>query len=198
MTLRADRLALFAAVLVLLGGYLAVFRPAESALADRYAQLDDARVRLDERLAGERRAAVTRDEARALASWLARSGVRDDRAVLVARFLRELATLARADGVRVTAVAAEPVATSAAIATTVAHPAVLESVPLTVALRGTYAQLTRLVRDLARGDVAAQIGVDALTTADRRSAGSPALRATVRVTLLHLPDTARARAHAAA
>jgi hypothetical protein len=195
MTLRADRLALFAAVLVLLGGYLAVFRPAESDLADRYAQLDDARARLDEHLAGERRAAVTRDEARALAAWLARSGVRDDRALLVARFLRELATLARADGVRVTAVAAEAYAPAA---TAGARPAVLESVPLTVGLRGTYAHVIRLVRDLARGDVAARIGVDALTGADRRSAGSPALRASVRVTLLHVPSTAPAPPHAAA
>jgi hypothetical protein len=184
MTIRLDRLALFAAVLVLLAGYLAIFRPAEAAIADRYAQLDDGRVALDRRLGAARRAAERHDEARALAAWIRRAGLRDARSAIVDRFLRELAATAQAEGVAVRGVGTEvmrtlPAANAAAV--------VFDELPLTVSLDGSYAQVLRVVRDLDRGPVAARVGVDALTGAGR-DPRAPALRATLHVTLLRVPD----------
>jgi len=197
MTLRADRLALFAAVLVLLGGYLAVYRPAEAALAERYARLDDGRARLDERLTLARRAGAARAQTRDLATWLRARGLAADRTTLVARFLHDLARMASAAGVDVSGVVAEPDASSRPVTPDAAAPNPLEAIPLAVSLRGSYPNLLRLVRALDRDGPAMRVGVTALGNADRSGAGSPALRATLLVTLLRLPDPAPKAVHAA-
>jgi len=188
MTLRLDRAVLTIALLVMLGGYLAVFRPAERAIAERYAQLDDDRVALADERAADRRAAAARTEARTIAGWIRTSGLHDDRPTLVARFLRELDATAHADDVRVSGVDAgivTPVGARANAPTTV-H---FDEIPLTVALRGTYGEIIRVIRDLGRGAVVLRIGVDALGDADRTAPRSPALHATLRVTLLRLAET---------
>jgi hypothetical protein len=197
MTLRADRLALFAAVLVLLAGYLAVYRPAEAALAERYARLDDGRARLDERLALARRAGAARTETGALDEWLRARGLADDRTTIVARFLHDLAGTARADGVDVTGVVAEPGGAPPPVAANAAPTVALDEIPLAVSLRGSYPNLLRVVRALDRDGPAMRVGISALGNADRSGAGSPALRATLLVTLLRIPDPARKAARAA-
>jgi len=187
MTLRPDRLALFAAVLVVLIGYLAVFRPSEAAIAERYARLDDARERLDQRLALERRAGDARAHGAALAAWIRDAGLHDARPTIVARFLRRLDRRARADGVAISGVSAEPEARPNAVAV----PAVVfDELPLRITARGSYANVLRLVRDLGDGTVAARVAIVALGNADRRAPGAPALHATFDVTLVRLPDDA--------
>jgi hypothetical protein len=130
MTLRVDRLALFAAVLVLLAGYLAIYRPAEAALAERYARLDDGRARLDERLALARRAGAARTETGALDVWLRARGLADDRTTIVARFLHDLAGTAHGDGVDVTGVVAEPGGAAPPVAANAAPTVALDEIPL--------------------------------------------------------------------
>jgi hypothetical protein len=176
--MRADRFALFAAVLVLLAGYLSIYRPAEAAIADRYAQLDDARRALDQSAALARRAVLLRREQRDLRARLLASGIADDRTALVARFVRAVALTTRADAVHVTSLAAS--------ADAPAPSAAIEPLALTVSLRGTYAHLLALVHDLDQRHLALAIGVDALGNADPRVRSAPALQATLRITLLHL------------
>jgi hypothetical protein len=197
MTLRVDRLALFAAVLVLLAGYLAIYRPAEAALAERYARLDDGRARLDERLALARRAGAARTETGALDVWLRARGLADDRTTIVARFLHDLAGTAHGDGVDVTGVVAEPGGAAPPVAANAAPTVALDEIPLAVSLRGSYPNLLRVVRALDRDGPAMRVRISALGNADRSGAGSPALRATLLVTLLRIPDPAPKAAHAA-
>ena len=195
MTIRPDRLALFGAVLVLLAGYLAMFRPAEAAIADRYAQLDDGRALLDRHRVRDTGAARTRDEERALAIWIRRSGLQDAHATMVDRFLRTLAEAARLDGVRVTAVVADTSSALAIRTTNAASPVAFDEVPLSIAVRGTYGGVIGLVRDLDRGEIPARIGIEAVANADRTAIRSPELRATLRVTLLRLPDATTKATH---
>jgi Tfp pilus assembly protein PilO len=183
-----DRYALFAAVLVLLGGYLFVFRPAESAIAARYAQLDDGRRALERRSARERRIADLRAEERALRARLASSGVGDDASTIVARVLHAVATTASAENCTVTGVAAV-----AGLPNTAAS---FDTIPLTVSLRGTYARLIAFVRTLGRSDDAIHIALDDIGAADPRAHGAPVLRATLRITLLRLAHPIAGEPHA--
>ncbi len=178
MKVAPDRIALFGAVLVLLGGYLGIYRPSEAALAERYAHLDDGRAALARREQLALRALPLRAEQRALAARLAASGIDADRTAIVERFLHLAAARADEEGVHVGAIAADlvPPATTPPF----------DAIPLTVSLRGSYARLIRFVRDLARDDVAARVAIVALDEPGPRGAARPELRATLRVTLLHL------------
>jgi hypothetical protein len=176
--LAADRLALFGAVLVLLAGYLAIFRPCEAAIAERYGQLDDGRVMLDRRVALAARGDALRAERRRLALRLATSGTQADRTAIVGRFVRALARTARADDVSVIGIVADSIPP--------VIPAGFDAVPIAVSLRGPYRNVIRFVRDLDRSGIAARIGIDALGNADPRVAIAPDLRATLRVTLLRV------------
>jgi hypothetical protein len=87
MKITSDRLAAFAAVLVLLVGYVGMFRPFESAIAERYQQLDVDRALLDRRHAIVRRTDDLRLQAHDLRRWLAETGLFDDHTKLVHRLL---------------------------------------------------------------------------------------------------------------
>ncbi len=194
MKLKPDRLALFGAVLILLGGYLFVFRPGETSIAQRYGQLDDGRVLLARRLTDARRESELRHEAHALSAWLTNVGLRADRTTIVDRFLRELARAGMNDRVRITAVTADNAGPEAE--RTIHKSVAFDEIPMTVSLRGTYRNVLRLVHDLNRTSMAARIGFDSMGNADRTTAHDPDLRATVRVTLLRYAGTLKATGRA--
>jgi hypothetical protein len=160
-----DRIALFAAVLALIAGYVGLFRPYEAAIAERYAQFDDGRVLLDGRPERARRERALLAEERSLSLRLAASGMLADRTAMVGHFVRALTRTARADDIGVT------------------HFAIDDTTP-SFAMHGTYPQLIRFVRDLAATGIAARIDVETLGNADPRVTTAPELFATCRVTLL--------------
>jgi Tfp pilus assembly protein PilO len=178
MTVGSDRLALFGAVIVLFAAYIGMYRPAEAALAERYARLDAGRSALARRELIAAHAAPLRAEQRALARELAATGVTAGRAAVVERCLHLVAARAAADGVRVAAIAADAVPP-------VATPP-FDIIPLTLAVRGPYAGLIRFVRDLGRDGLAARVGIDALDDPGPRGGARPDLRASLHVALLHL------------
>jgi hypothetical protein len=175
--LTPDRIALFGAVLVVLAGYLVIVRPSEAAIGERYAQIDADRTLLERERASTGHAAALAAEDRMLARWIARSGIDDDRTTLVDRLLGILAAAARHDAVRITAVTAEPSLPAAASAE-------FNQIPLRVSLRGSYPNVLAFTRTVIASGIAAHVGIDEVTNADRPSAHAPELRATLYVALL--------------
>jgi hypothetical protein len=209
MKLGPDRLALFGAVLVLLAGFLFVFRPMEATIGERYAALDDGRLLLDRRLALAKRANQLTSEQHALTSWLAGVGMSDSRTTIVNRFLRAIAATATQDGVHIASVrgiagpqrilpppapgtlqaAGAAAATSATPITTPVQAVTFDEIPLTLSLRGSYQNVLHMVHDLNRTDLAARIGLDSLGNPALVQTRNPELQATLHVTLLRNPDS---------
>jgi Tfp pilus assembly protein PilO len=185
-----NRLALFASALIVLAGYLAVFRPCEAQIAERYAQLDDGQRVLDERLASSRRSTNLRAEEHRLETWLARTGARSNRTTVVNHFLQTVASTARIDRIVVTAIIADgPIQRSEGTGG--------GELPLSLSLRGTYRDILRLVGDLDRTTLAARIGLETLENAQRDRRVDPDLRATLRITLLYEETIPKGASHGA-
>ena len=153
------RTTAFFGVLVVLAGYMFVYRTMETAIAQRDADIDTARSAVARRLALERSTSHLVAERMRLERDLRALHVRDDRAAIVERFLRATARIAGDDRVAIQSVLpaldrGPHVATvPAPLASPAAAPAPiapLEEVPLDLALRGTYADVIRATRDPQR------------------------------------------------
>jgi len=187
VTIDLPRASLFAAVLIVLAGYLFVFRPLEVTLADRYARLDAARTTLEQSLALARRIPALVNERTSLEAQLAHVHVRDRRAATIERFLGAVAGIARRHDVAIESVAAGVGQTQPALAQP-AHAALFDELALDVSLRGRYGDVIRAVRELNAGDVATSITLASLGVADRRAGVRPQLNAAFHVRLLREAD----------
>jgi hypothetical protein len=187
VTFDIGRASLFAAVLIILGGYVLIFRPLEATVATGYADLDAARTTLERSLALARRIpALTRERA-TLETQLVRLHLHEGRAATMERFLRTVAGVAGRDGVAVESVTGEarqlpPTATGRA------QVPLFDETSLELGLRGQYGDVIRAVRELNGGDVATHITLASLGDADRRAGVRPQLNAAFHVLLLREAD----------
>ena len=187
MTIDLLRASAFAGLVIVLAGYVLIYRPLETAAADRYVQLDAGRATLEQRLDRTKRIPSLERERIAFDRQLRSLHAGERRAATVDRFLRAVSGVAARNGVAVENVAGDvrqPVAPNARA--TPAPP--VEEVPLELTLRGRYGDVIRAVRDLDSGDVAARITLGSLGSADRRTGISPRLNAAFHITLLREPD----------
>lgn len=188
MTFDVARASAFAALSIVAVGYVLVFRPLETSVRDRFAELDAARATLEERLARTARIPALERERDRLAAGLRRFHTGDRRAGAVDRFLRAVAAISVRRGVAVENVAsavAQPFAPAAARA---APPALVDEIPLELTLRGAYGDVIRAVRDLNDGGVAARITLASLGIAARRPGEPARLNAAFHVLLLREAD----------
>lgn len=189
MTLDRTKATAFASVLVLLIAYLAIYRPAEARIAERYLDLDRETQRLQQRLAAARRAPDVERERNRLRAQLDAQHLRDDRARLVQRFLLAAAATARRRDLHIleiTSAGARPVRRAGTSAPSASPPStpLFDEVPLNVTMRGSYAGLVRGVRDLCTSSLAVRLSIESLVVRDRRLRRRPELTATIHVTLL--------------
>jgi hypothetical protein len=187
MTFDLPRASLFMAVLIVLGGYLLVFRPLEATIAEGYVQLDAARTTLERSLALARRIPALTAERSTLEAQLGHVHVRDRRAVTIERFLRAVAGVARRDDVAVENISADVRQAPLPVAE---HPPtpLFDELAFDVSLRGRYGDVIRAVRELNAGDVAARINLASLGAADRRPGAVPQLNAAFHVHVLREAD----------
>jgi hypothetical protein len=199
----AAKLVRFAAVLVVLAGYLFVFRAGERRIGEQLSENDQTVERLR---AGERtiavQAALVTERARLLAQ-IRHEQTGGERSLLVARFLRDAATVAAAHRTAITAVTASgaaPIprpASAQSEATTTAPRAAairtesslvaadgarLDGIALDLTLEGRYADVLATLRALSAGSVPATVDVASLA---RKNAAEPdaVLTAALRVVL---------------
>ncbi len=188
MTFDLSRASLFAAILIVLGGYGLVFAPLETTIAARYNELDSARTNLERSLSLARRIPALTAERTALSAQLDRVHVRAGRAATVERFLHAVAGVSEHNGIAVESVAADarqaPATVDGRRSQTVA---LFDEQPLEVTLRGGYGNVIHAVRELNGGDVAARISLASLGDAERPGA-RPALNAAFHVLLLRAGD----------
>ena len=168
------KLVRFIAVLVVLAGYVLLFRAGEARIGDRVA----ANALIAEQLRdGERtlasRAALERERAR-LRNGLRSADARADRSALVARFVRDAASTASAHRTAITAIAAsgtqQPVAGA------------FDPIGLDVTVEGRYADVLATVRALSEGRVLATVDVTSLARKNA-AAEDGVLTAALRVVL---------------
>jgi hypothetical protein len=159
-----------AVLLMVVATYIAVIRPIESTVAERYADLDSARVSLERSAILMQRLPALERERATLGARLARLHLRDSRAALVDRFLHAVARTSQRDAVAIQSVAADP------------RPAA--DLALDITIRGPYTRLIAAVRDLDSTDVAARIALTSLGNAQNRPGARPQLDATFHVVLL--------------
>jgi len=202
----------FTAVMIVLAGYVLVFRAGESRIGDQVA--DNARIA--EQIATAERALASapalETERRRLSRTLVSAHLRGTRGAHVARFMRDAARVLRAHRATIASIAvnASPIAptslssqtaiaaTSApavsaatAVNGTTAAPDQLDSVALDLTVEARYADVLDAVRALSRTDVLASVGVTSLARKNA-DASEATLTATLHVVLHHLPDV-RAR-----
>lgn len=170
MTLDLPRTVSCAGLLVVLAGFLFVFRPMEASIASRYAQLESARTLLERRLAIGRQIAPLEQRLRTTQAELDRWHLRDSPAGTVDRFLRALQHTAERNRLKIERVVL------------MAQPA--NELALEVTTQGTYPNVIQAVRDLNAGDFAARIEIAALLATERRPGIRPNLQATLSVALL--------------
>ena len=189
------KLVRFAAVLVVLAGYLLVFRTGETRIAAQAAE----NARSAERIvAGERslgaRVALERERVR-LRSGLRLDELARSRGELVAQYVREAASAAGARRCAITAIAG-----SGAQTTSPARAAddPFETIALETTVEGRYADVLATVRALSGSRVLAAVDVASIA---RKNANAPdaTVSAVLRVALerfapLRMPDAAGARA----
>ncbi len=187
MTTGLLRASAFAGLMIVLAGYILIYRPLETAAADRYVQLDAARATLEQRLDRTKRIPSLERERVVLDRQLRSLHAGDRRAATVDRFLRAVSRVAARSGVTVENVAGDVRQSVMANARATPAPPV-EELPLDLTLRGRYGDVIRAVRDLDGGDVAARITLGSLGSADRRTGISPRLNAAFHITLLRESD----------
>ena len=159
----------FAAVVVVLASYAFVFRGGEARITARL----DENVRIGERLhAGERAlASRTRIEARRTHARERLRAVELDasRSTLVARFLRDAASVAAAHHATIPAIAATgPQTAVPAVPADANDP--LETIPLEITVEGRYADVLATMRALSASRVLAAVDVASLA---RKHADGP-------------------------
>jgi Tfp pilus assembly protein PilO len=186
MTLDLPRVSAFAALLIVLSGYVLIFRPLEASIMEHYADIDTARVTLEHGLALARRIPALQHEQSSLVVQLTRLHMGDGRVATVDRFLRTVAGISSRDNVAVESVAAGMLLPPGIRARTEQKP--LEELPLEITVRGQYGDVIRAVRDLNDGDAAARITLVSFGNADRRRGVRPQLNAAFHVTLLREND----------
>jgi hypothetical protein len=186
------RASLFAAVLIVIGGYELVYRPLDSAIASRYTDLDTARTTLERSLAFARRIPVLANERTALEVQLRRVHVRDRRDATVERFLRDLAAVAVRDDVSVQSITADA-RQSPLAAVRPAQSPLFDELALDLTLRGRYGEIIRAVRELNAADVATRITLASMSDAERRPGEQPPLNAAFHVILLREADDSSTR-----
>jgi hypothetical protein len=170
------RAAAVAALLIIVLTYATVIRPLEGAIAERYADLDSARLSLERSAALEKRLPALERERATLTARLAPLHLRDSRAALVDRFLHAIARTAQRDTVAIQSVVADP------------RPAA--DLALDITIHGPYTRLITAVRDLDSTNVATRIALTALGNAQTRPGARPQLDATFHVVLLRdIDDT---------
>jgi Tfp pilus assembly protein PilO len=187
VTIDVARASAFAALSILLAGYVLLFRPLETTVRDRYTELDAARATLEARLARTARIPVLERDRVRLAADLRRFHTGDRRAATVDRFLRAVASVSFRRGVAVENIAAlaQPFAPAAARAV---QAPLVDEVPLELTLRGAYADVIRAVRDLNDGGVATRVNLASLGIAARRPGEPSQLNAAFHVLLLREAD----------
>ncbi len=187
------KLLRFAAVVVVLAGYVFVFRGGEGRITER---LDEnariaERVRTSE-LALAARARFEADRTRLLGRLRAVE-LDAGRSALVARFLRDAARIAAAHHAAIPTITAAGVATPVSVAPSATNDP-LESIPLEITVEGRYADVLATMRALSRSRVLAAVDVASLA---RKHADGPdaTLTATLHVALERLvPAEAASRA----
>lgn len=175
-----------AAVAIVLLGFLTIVRPLETAMAERYADLDNVRERFDRDAMLARQLPALSAERTQLAATLARRHVHEPPAALVDRFLRVTARVADREHVAIQTLAAAP----AAPPLHSAEAPLFEELHLDVTLRGTYDDVLRAARAINASDVATQLSVASLGNTERHPGQRPQLNATFHITLLREADAA--------
>jgi hypothetical protein len=194
----APRLVRFAAVLVVLAGYLLVFRAGERRIGERVEE----NARIVERIgAAERTLASARaleGERARLRAGLHAVELGADRSALVARFVRDAARIAAARHTTIATIAAagttsRPAAgiANAAVSSVAALPNPadsFETIPLEVVVEGRYTDVLATVRALSRAPVLAGVEIASLTRKNADAADT-ALTAALHVVLQRLSAT---------
>lgn len=187
----AKRITLVTGV-VMLGGYFLVFRPAEATIAERSLDIERQTDLIERRTTAARGGPALEREQRKLRNELTHVHLRGDRAVLVDGFLIAAAAAAAQRDIHITQVAANASTAIQRRATAPAQPslapATFDEVALDLNLRGTYADILGIVRDLTRSTTAARISIDSLTRYDRRVNERTQVTALIHATLLREHD----------
>jgi len=186
MMIDVQRASVFAALTIVLAGYVLLFRPLETAVGERDAELDAARTSLQQNLALARRIPALERDRVLLAERLRHLHTSDPRAVTIERFLRTVAGVSAHDAVAVESVAAV-ILQPQPVTGRVAQAPLLEDVPLDVTFRGSYADVIRAARDLNAADAVANIALASLGNAAQRPALRPQINAAFHVNLLREP-----------
>lgn len=198
----------FAAVLVVLAGYVLVFRAGEGRIAARLAENAELAARLESgRRLVANGAALERERSR-LRAALRNTNVRERPGVLLSAFLRHASSVAAAHHTTVTTVtaggapprslaidrAAAGATGTVAARTTTAETTAFETTVLELAVEGRYADVLATVRALsASRRVLASVEIVALARKDAGAADS-LLTASLRVTLHRLGAPSPGRA----
>jgi hypothetical protein len=194
VTFGPQRWAPLLAVLILAGGYLAVFRPSEAAIAERYDQLEDARATIARDAVFERELPALERERAQREDAVNRRHLGEPPDALVDRVLRTLAAIALHDRVTLQRVAGGAPARADLPGEPAPATFLLDDLSLDVTLRGAYRDVIHAVRDLDSADFAARIAVADLRPALRKPHTVPRLDVSFHVTLLREADAATTHA----
>jgi Tfp pilus assembly protein PilO len=185
----AERPLIALALAIVLTGYLAVARPLEARIAERYALLEAARTAIDARRAAVVQLQRALEDRNRLRASLARFQLESTRATSVARLLAAAFAAANRHGATIRGFQAAGATPQPPGGT----GPVFDEVPLQLSLRGTYDELLATVRDLAAAPVAARLTIDSLALEDRSGPGTPRLVAAVGIVVLRAPSEPNAR-----
>lgn len=190
--MNSGRALRFAAVLVVLTGYLCAFRGGERRIAEARAE----NARTLERLRAAERAVAARGafetERGRLRARLGTVPHGIDRSLLVARFLRDAVSIGVTHRATITAVSGGPPAfASGAAAPAQAMPA-FEPIPLELIVEGRYADVLAMLQALSQAPVPAAVEVVSLTR--KETAVDPTIVAALRIVLERIAPLHPARA----
>ena len=187
MIVDVPRAAALAVCAIALAGYVLVLRPLETAIAGRYATLENARATLVQRLARARTIPALETERIRRAQRLRQLHLGEHRAEVVERFLRTVADVSGRDAVTVESVAA-PAAQPLPMKNAATAGPFFESVALDVTLRGRYGDVIRAARDLNAADAVARLTLASLGNAQTQRGRPQQLNAAFHVALLREAD----------
>lgn len=170
----------FAAVLLALVDYLAVYRPLERTIDATLSASEDIAVNLrrNEAVLLHRRQAE--DERRRVAAAIQRYDLRSDRTITIAHFLREASRIAAHESVGVRSIDESLVGGTRGAAASMPS---LEAIGLEMRLHGPYRNLLRVVRDLSADRIVMRIDVRSIEKQKDASGPVPALDATFDVSI---------------